>query len=129
MRGGAEPARLAASRTARATAAPHKPDCPCGRCVHRRRLAGLPDPESRGNDPANDVLARRVLALQRAVYRAQRAVDRAHKLLAQVMPAQRRPGASGDPMQAISEWVAAGQPDWNFPDEEASGRADRKRKS
>ncbi len=97
------------TRTSKARATPHLPDCPCNACVGRRRRAGLPQPAPRL--PADDVLARRALALQLAVYGAQRAVDRAHRLLAQAMPAQRRPGAPGDPMQAIRDWVAAGKPE------------------
>ncbi len=100
---------MTTSRTAKATAAPHRPDCPCGRCVHRRRQAGLPEPAARV--PGDDVLARRALALQRVIYKAQRAVERGNRLLAQLAPAQRAPGKSSDPMEEIRRWNAAGRPD------------------
>ncbi len=100
---------MTTSRTAKATAAPHRPDCPCGRCVHRRRQAGLPEPAPRV--PGDDVLARRAEALRRVIYKAQRAVERGNRLLAQLAPAQRAPGKPGDPMAEIRRWKAAGCPD------------------
>jgi hypothetical protein len=100
---------MSTSRTAKATAAPHRPDCPCGRCIHRRRLAGLPEPTPR--IPTDDVLAKRAAALRRVIYKAQRAVDRGNRLLAQLAPAQRAPGKSGDAMEEIRRWKAAGMPD------------------
>jgi len=104
---------MTTSRTARASAAPHKPDCICGRCIHRRRSAGLPEPAPR--TPIDDVLARRALERSKKMYAARRAIARAERLLAQAMPAQKAPGRPGDPMAHIKAWVAAGKPD-DFPD-------------
>jgi hypothetical protein len=56
------------------------------------------------------VLAKRALALQRVIYKAQRAVERGNRLLAQLAPAQRR-GKPGDPLAEIRRWKAAGCPD------------------
>ena len=82
-----------------ARATPHRPDCPCRPCIGRRRRPGLPEPgDSRVQ--GDDLLAKRVLALQRVVYKGQRAIDRAHRLLAQVMPAQRA-------SRARSTWLAS----------------------
>jgi hypothetical protein len=52
----------------------------------------------------------RAEALRRVIYKAQRAVDRGNRLLAQLAPAQKAPGKPGDPMEEIRRWNAAGRP-------------------
>jgi hypothetical protein len=95
------------SRTAKAAAAPHKATCPCGKCVHRRRAAGLAEPTTYEMERP----AKRITALTRTIYLAQRSVDRRRKLLAQLAPAQKAPGKPGDPMQAIRDAIARGELD------------------
>lgn len=99
--------------TSKALAAPHRLDCACVRCIGRRRRAGIQQPPPRVQTDA--VLIRRAKALERRLYTCQRAVRRAERLLAQVMPGQRAPGKPGDPMQAIRDWKAADSPD-DWPD-------------
>jgi hypothetical protein len=98
------------SRTMKATAAPHRATCPCGKCVHRRRAAGLAEPTAY-ESAREERLAKRAEALRRAIYLAQRSVDRGRKLLAKVAPAQKAPGKPGDPMQAIRDAIARGELD------------------
>ncbi len=68
------------------------------------------------------MLARRAEALRRVIYKAQRAVDRGNRLLAQLAPAQKAPGQPGDPMENIRRWKAAGMPDdWPVFDRRGRG--------
>src|SRR2546430_1988074 len=97
------------SKTAKAPATRHRPDSQFPPCPYRPPQAGMAEATSRV--AGGDVLGKRALALQRAIYRAQRAVDRGNRLLAKLAPAQKAPGKPGDPMEAIRDWVAAGRPD------------------
>ena len=93
------------SKTAKARATPHRPECPCPACLYRRRQAALPEPEISGD---HALLAKRAEKLRRAIYLAQLRIDRAHRLLARLAP-EKVPGGKGNPMQAILDALARGE--------------------